>query len=248
MLIFLRKIRQKLISVHKDKSYLLYAIGEIFLVVVGIMIAVQINNWNTEQNTRNKELHYLKNIKIDLQNNIASIGSFITKRAKGVESAGQIIAHLEGLPVTDWKDFNDRCISIYTWDRFYQINYTFEELTYSGNLALIKNDSVKSMLLNLESLYKQTKAEEDHFRFDTEELIYKPLYSLVNLSPILRQYMGAEVEFSKDMFGDFFTDKRVKNGFWMVIVEFSTMNGQLTEMKEVSEQLIEIIDREMMRK
>jgi len=248
MLIFLRKIRQKLVKENKAKTYLLYAIGEIILVVIGIMIAVQINNWNAQKNTRNKELHYLENIKIDLKNNIGTITSVITKRTKDVESAGQIIAHLEGLPITDWKDFNERCISIYAWDRFYQINYTFEELTYSGNLALIKNDSIKSMLLNLESLYKQTKAEEDHFRFDTEELIYKPLYSLVNLSPILRQSMGAEVEFSKDMFGNFFTDKRVKNGFWMVIVEFSTMNGQLQKMKEVSENLIEIIDREMLKK
>lgn len=46
MIKFFRKIRQKLLSEHKISQYLLYAIGEIILVVIGILIALQINNWN----------------------------------------------------------------------------------------------------------------------------------------------------------------------------------------------------------
>ena len=46
MIKFLRRIRQKLLSENKISKYVLYAIGEIFLVVIGILIALQINNWN----------------------------------------------------------------------------------------------------------------------------------------------------------------------------------------------------------
>ena len=54
MIKFFRKIRQKLLSEDKFSKYLLYAIGEIILVVIGILIALQINNWN--QNRLNKQL------------------------------------------------------------------------------------------------------------------------------------------------------------------------------------------------
>ena len=50
MLFLLRKIRRKLLNSNKVTTYLLYAVGEIFLVVVGILIAVSIDNWNTEKN------------------------------------------------------------------------------------------------------------------------------------------------------------------------------------------------------
>lgn len=46
MLIFFRKIRQKLIDESNLKRYLIYAVGEILLVAIGILIALQINNWN----------------------------------------------------------------------------------------------------------------------------------------------------------------------------------------------------------
>jgi hypothetical protein len=46
MISFFRKIRQQLLSQNKVSKYLLHALGEIFLVVIGILIALQINNWN----------------------------------------------------------------------------------------------------------------------------------------------------------------------------------------------------------
>ena len=46
MIKFFRKIRQKLLSENKFSKYLIYAVGEIVLVVIGILIALQINNWN----------------------------------------------------------------------------------------------------------------------------------------------------------------------------------------------------------
>ncbi|MEO9887119.1 MAG: DUF6090 family protein [Balneola sp.] len=67
MLKFFRKIRQKLLSENKFSKYLIYAIGEIILVVIGILIALQINNWNEQRNTREKELVYLNGIRNDLE-------------------------------------------------------------------------------------------------------------------------------------------------------------------------------------
>lgn len=62
MIKFFRKIRQNLISENKFSKYLLYAIGEIVLVVIGILIALAINNWNTKKNDELKEKEALSEI------------------------------------------------------------------------------------------------------------------------------------------------------------------------------------------
>jgi hypothetical protein len=67
MLKFFRKIRQKLLQQNKVGSYLKYAIGEIFLVVIGILIALQINNANEAHKARQSERVVLNNLVQDLQ-------------------------------------------------------------------------------------------------------------------------------------------------------------------------------------
>ena len=62
MIKFFRKIRQKLLSENKFSKYLLYAIVEIVLVVIGILIALQINNWNAEQKMGKEEIGILNNL------------------------------------------------------------------------------------------------------------------------------------------------------------------------------------------
>ncbi len=56
MIKFFRKIRQRLLAENKFNKYLIYAIGEIILVVIGILIALQINNWNERNKTKAKEI------------------------------------------------------------------------------------------------------------------------------------------------------------------------------------------------
>ena len=66
MIKIFRKIRQNLLSEGKAGKYLKYAFGEIILVVIGILIALQINNWNEDRKARVLEIVLLENIKKDL--------------------------------------------------------------------------------------------------------------------------------------------------------------------------------------
>lgn len=240
-----RAIRRSLLASNRVTGYLLYAVGEIVLVVIGILIALQINNWNDGRQERARELQYLRNIRADLINNMAEIDEFIRVRTGYLEDAVVIIGHIEGAPITDAEDFNRRCINIYNWKRFEQVNYTVEELIYSGNLALISSDAIKSSLLRMESVFKANKAEEDHFRFDAEELLYKPIYELLDLHPMLRAYGGEAGALPPGYFDAYRTDPRIKNGFLMAILEFTVMNEQLAEMKGICEELIAEIDGEL---
>jgi len=67
MLKFFRKIRQNLLSENKFSKYLIYAIGEIILVVIGILIALQINNWNENRKARLTEVTKLNKLLEDLK-------------------------------------------------------------------------------------------------------------------------------------------------------------------------------------
>jgi len=67
MIKFFRKIRQKMLSENKFSKYLLYAIGEIILVVIGILIALQINNWNNEKRIYSEETATLQKLIQDLK-------------------------------------------------------------------------------------------------------------------------------------------------------------------------------------
>jgi Family of unknown function (DUF6090) len=74
---FFRKIRQKLLSENppagragKFSKYLIYAIGEIILVVIGILIALSINNWNNDKVRANQEVSLLQDMIVDLKQNI----------------------------------------------------------------------------------------------------------------------------------------------------------------------------------
>lgn len=66
MITFFRRIRQSLIGEGNFPKYLLYAIGEILLVVVGILIALQVNNWNESKAQKSQEAVYLQFILDDL--------------------------------------------------------------------------------------------------------------------------------------------------------------------------------------
>lgn len=253
MIKFFRKIRQQLISENKLGRYLMYALGEIILVVIGILIALQINNNNEEKKLRKQEIHYLENLKTDLKLNINELDKYIEVRNARIESAEKVLEHFEGKPLTDLNDFAFHTTNIYIWQKFSQHDNTFQELVNSGNLALISNDSIKNGLLNLQALYKKLKNEEAHFRYDAEVLLYEPSYGVLDLNPIVKNYTyqvsngqaGENVVLPKANYEAMLKDLKQKNGFVMAIYEFTVMNQQFNEMKEMCNSIINMIDHEI---
>jgi hypothetical protein len=255
MIGFIRKLRRRLLAEGALGKYLAYAVGEIVLVVFGILIALQINNYNDARNDRVRELGYLSNIRADLEANIAEMDRYLATRNEGIAAAQRIIGHFDGEPIEDASAFNTDGVSIYSWQRYYQINNTYQELVNSGNFALLSNDTIKHGLLDLEAQYMKMKGEEDHFRFDAETLLYHPLYETMDLNLIVMDaaYRASNGQMGKDdlvnpqSFEGFLKNRMLKNGFVMTILEFQIMNEQMREMKRLSQMLMEEIDMEMNR-
>lgn len=94
MIKFFRHIRQTLIMDNKTSKYFKYAIGEIILVVIGILLALQINNWNESRKLNIKESIYLKGLRADFEQSKMALTRVIKKTdrvAKMVDTLGAMI-------------------------------------------------------------------------------------------------------------------------------------------------------------
>lgn len=195
MIKFFRKIREKLLTENKFGKYLIYAIGEIVLVVIGILIALSINNWNENKKTRDREIGFLKNLKSDLISEQQNNNSFREYRFEKAKNASYLLnAHSPPNTIAEVNDFSIMYEQVTFWNSYVPINNTFKELLNSGNLILIKNDSIKNSLLNLDRLYSDISISENHMRREYENYFY-------------------DIVVKNTSIGNFFDYTNPKNGF-----------------------------------
>lgn len=144
MIQFFRKIRQRLLTENRVSKYLLYAVGEIFLVMIGILLALQVNNWNEDRIERRFEHKMLEELYVSLQNNIQYLDTAIEENKKSRQSSLLILDYLEqGLPYHDSLNYHFSK-SLY-WFHPSLDNDAYESLKSYG-LHLITNDSIRKSL------------------------------------------------------------------------------------------------------
>jgi hypothetical protein len=175
MIKFFRKIRQKMLTENKFSKYLLYAVGEIVLVVIGILIALSINNWNEGRKESNLELETLSGLYNDIANNKIKIDIMIS-RDSIINTGNQ---HILSLLQDDNSSFNDSLQfsfgSINRYDIFFPQQMAYETLKSKG-LLTIKNDSLREQVIEL---YDETYLINSHIR-DLKSEVYSNTYNMLN--------------------------------------------------------------------
>jgi hypothetical protein len=172
MIKFFRKIRQSLIKENKVSKYLLYAIGEIVLVVVGILIALSINNNNEDKKARIQEIKYLKNLQIDIQTELKNNDTIIAFRDKKAKAGVRMLNFKKLKTVQDIFELEGTIQTVFWWTTFIPTNNTYKELISSGNLNYIKSDSIKNYLLELDKKYVIIDNAEHHMRSEFDKYLY----------------------------------------------------------------------------
>ncbi|MGB3142480.1 MAG: DUF6090 family protein, partial [Maribacter sp.] len=145
MIKFFRKIRQNMLNVGKTTKYFKYAIGEIILVVIGILIALQINNWNEQRMNQNKEQVILKALKTDFKANL----DLLQRENLKSEEAYNASLTLKTLIKPDVSEFSvkqiDTLISeMFEYQTFDPIQGAIVEVLSSGQLNIIQSKQIKN--------------------------------------------------------------------------------------------------------
>lgn len=144
MIKFFRRIRLKLLGEGKLNKYILYAVGEILLVVIGILIALQINNLNEVKKEQNLANTYLENLKLDLKADINALELALTD-LNFFEKEGYYSLHIleEKIKEIDTIKFLKSLVFNNHYHLHQPSTSTYEDLISSGNIKLIQDNELK---------------------------------------------------------------------------------------------------------
>ena len=253
MIKLFRKIRQKSLTESKFSKYLLYAIGEIVLVVIGILIALSINNNNEARKVKVEELNYLHGVKSDLQLNLTELKIYNAAREKSVNSAEIILDCFEEIKILSPDEFNFHNLNVQIWYPFNENNNIFQELINSGKFAIISNDSIKKMLLNMQLEYRKINFLEGHLRYDFDNYIYPIYFGTTDLKSDIANYTfqvtngaeGIRTELSEAKIKSLLNNQLLKNGFVLSIFSNNLLVIEYNNMIVLTEKLIDTIESEL---
>ncbi|WP_421874455.1 DUF6090 family protein [Marinoscillum sp.] len=150
MLFLFRKLRRKLLSGEsKVLSYLLYAIGEIILVVIGILIAVAIDDWNTNRTYRIKEKAVIENLHHEFMKNQQSLDSAITRHQKIQKSIAKVMSLIgETESILNQQNIDSLLYLTLDYSDYIPSESVISELIASGKMDLITSDSLRMLLFD----------------------------------------------------------------------------------------------------
>ena len=159
-----RKIRQTLIKEGSMRKYLIYAIGEILLVMIGILLAFQVNSWNTQRIKEKTERISYQNIKRQInddKNVISGIIDYNNLYYKQYKYANQVIEQNDRSKIDTLRKI---ALKIYNYSDYSRSSNIYQNLTNSGELKLLKNRDIIEQIQRLEETYIYiNRIEKLHF-------------------------------------------------------------------------------------
>lgn len=191
MLRFFSKFRLSQISGTSTRKYLLYAIGEILLVVIGILIALQINNWNENSKKQVEEIKILKNLKSDLLSDLDQLQLDISStsiKMSRIDSLFAILKNPKEYNLQDLIRFNREIPFV---DYFLASSGTYDEGISSGKMSYLKTDTLRQQIFDYYRLIKLGGTDAVTNKF-VEEIIIPEWGELVIPNKESLLYLGFE--------------------------------------------------------
>lgn len=242
MIKFFRKIRQKLLSENKFSKYFLYAIGEVILVVIGILIALQINNWNEQRKLKQQQKVILKALHTDFKTNKTLISGGIKKHKYhkdiGLTWINLMRKDTKNVKKTPYLD------SLLFWGPEYKvidfIDASLNNVINSEKLDLVENTSLKQGLIEYPLFINKYK--------DLEAVVRSIV--IERIRPRNEQYVSlAEMLNDSDSFPSDYTsllkDRKLSNDYVNRHWQLEELLKDLKNLEEKTDTLIKLIDKEL---
>lgn len=232
---------------NKFSKYIFYALGEIILVVIGILIALQINNWNESQKQNQQEQIILKNILKDLEKDKIGLTKIIAARTSMAASAKIMVSYYEDVKIEKLSDYYFHWTNVLYWQFHHPRNITFEELVNSGNMSIIRNAQIKELLLDMNASYEELFEVRKHMYDDYTIYLYQPYSSIFDYGDGIKVWENpnTNITLSEAQVQVALQNIAIKNGFTLAHFNNLLLNELNSKILEEVELTIGLIQKEI---
>lgn len=233
---FFRHIRKQLLTHSKFSQYLLYAIGEIVLVVIGILIALQLNNYSEYKKEREKEIALLTNLSNEIGLDILQIDNntqLSQERLSRLDSTLQLLQQTDNI---DKPSFIQQSFQ-FVIDQYFKSNSgIFDEAVSSGKMSYVQNETLRQ---NIFDYYRNAREDDNDgtARLVTDELITPIFVETLFLNPEGFSSLGLNVQNISDLQSINLEALKTNKDFWkMVLLKFGSNREQIVQWQQIKVQ------------
>jgi cytoskeletal protein RodZ len=246
---FFRNIKRFVKSDERNIKYLKYAVGEILLIVIGILIAVQLNNWNEIRIIRNSEQILLKNLLAEMNVNYEQINNVIDFSSKSTNASKTLIEIYNDEHTHENSQELDSLLVITQWAFTFNPEMgALNSIKNSGKLDYIQNEQLRSMITSYED--KSVDALEESLLI--RNLIINKYVPSVNQYISLNQrlkflgekYVVGKSKFEPDYNG-LLNDRELESLISYIHTWRIDEAGETERLAEMTNKIISLIKREI---
>ena len=227
---------------NRFTTYLVYAVGEIVLVVIGILLAVQINNWNQDKQKRVLEKNYLKEIKASLQTDVTSADILIEFNKERLGTLDSMLLYMQK------RNYQEMVISLmpfvqqsFDYSIFKMNRIGFDNMVSSESISLISSDSLRKAL---SEYYIDEGAWQERIELQSREYVDMIIPRLMS-NPLLKFATGYDLPIKDAHSLKINEDPEVLSIFLSLIQLTGGQNEFISSKKESAMRLIEFIEIEI---
>ncbi len=273
MLRIFRQIRYRLMNETPSKKsgrpkryskYLLYVVGEIVIVIIGILLALQVDTWNTQRQEQEEAQVFLRRLKNEFLDNRKQLVQKITMRTLALKSARELLKYVDEQPATLSRIQVDSLLAnalpVYTFDPSQGVQ---NQLTSTDKLTLMRSEALNDKLSHWNAMIQDFKEDENmynsynhnHFRpFLYQNYNYRNIISARIRNKVIDPILLAspnKVNTQIGMSGSpvsintLLKAKEFENHLASVISWLSLINTQSEGVLNYIDSILEIIDGEL---
>ena len=249
MIKFFRKISQRLISENKFSKYLIYAIGETILVVIGILIALSINNWNQVSQLKKVEKSTIEALVIEFKSNKTSIQLCLAEVKERRMYGDSVRMQLgPGQPMLTINKMNKWFGKIGATNTCAISIDILIDVQSSGNLNIISNEEIRRNISKWSSILKELENEEKDWarEFSSEFIPYTNKWiswdDVDNFENADHRYFNTRFQLDpRLMLQQLEFSNIMAIHYWRI----NRIEGRITNLLKLTEYLLELMQREL---
>ena len=236
MIKFFRKIRYNLMEQNKTAKYLKYAIGEIVLVVIGILIALQINNWNENRKSDIFENEILTQIRANLIKDKSVLADYINNAELATASIDKILAEDMPLKVNDSVKY--WLANVVRFDRYRPLTNAYEVLKSQG-IDKVSNKQLQFLL----GMYYDDQSVEANIASHDLEIMFLTDWLPILKKNIVHQKFGVMLQLQD--YSELKVGGEIRNLLILNRDNWSGSDNTLKKTLALIEQILTIINQEL---